>query len=126
MGNSKLAADRPLSPHLQIYRPMLTMLMSIAHRITGLGNAVGFLLLAWWLVSIAAGPEQYAVVSSFFASIAGRALLAHRRSPQRVSSKNPSPFIVAFQPGGTSAVESSDSTTAGPRTARPDGMRERS
>jgi len=75
MGNSKLAADRPLSPHLQIYRPMLTMLMSIAHRITGFGNAVGFLLLAWWLVAIAAGPEQYAVVSSFFASIAGRALL---------------------------------------------------
>jgi len=75
MGNSKLAADRPLSPHLQIYRPMLTMLMSIAHRITGFGNAVGFLLLAWWLVAIAAGPEQYAVVSSFFASIPGRALL---------------------------------------------------
>jgi succinate dehydrogenase / fumarate reductase cytochrome b subunit len=75
MGISKLAADRPLSPHLQIYRPMLTMLMSIAHRITGFGNAVGFLLLAWWLVAIAAGPERYAVVSSFFASIAGRALL---------------------------------------------------
>jgi succinate dehydrogenase / fumarate reductase, cytochrome b subunit len=75
MGNSKLAADRPLSPHLQIYRPMLTMLMSIAHRITGFGNAVGFLLLAWWLVAIAAGPEQYTVVSSFFASFAGRALL---------------------------------------------------
>jgi len=75
MGNSKLAADRPLSPHLQIYRPMLTMLMSIAHRITGFGNAVGFLLSAWWLVAIAAGPEQYTVVSSFFASIAGRALL---------------------------------------------------
>ena len=75
MGNSKLAADRPLSPHLQIYRPMLTMLMSMAHRITGFGNAVGFLLSAWWLVAIAAGPEQYTVVSSFFASIAGRALL---------------------------------------------------
>jgi len=75
MGNSKLAADRPLSPHLQIYRPMLTMLMSMAHRITGFGNAVGFLLLAWWLVAIAAGAEQYAVVSSFFASIPGRALL---------------------------------------------------
>src|SRR5262245_6279720 len=75
MGNSKLAADRPLSPHLQIYRPMLTMLMSIAHRVTGFGNAVGFLLLAWWLVAIAAGPERYAQVSSFFASILGRALL---------------------------------------------------
>jgi succinate dehydrogenase / fumarate reductase, cytochrome b subunit len=75
MGNGKLAADRPLSPHLSIYRPTLTMLMSIAHRITGFGNAVGFLLLAWWLVAIATGPEQYAVVSSFFSSIAGRTLL---------------------------------------------------
>jgi succinate dehydrogenase cytochrome b subunit len=75
MGDAKLAANRPLSPHLSIYRPMLTMLMSIAHRITGFGNAVGFLLLAWWLVAIATGPEQYAAVSSFFASIPGRVLL---------------------------------------------------
>ena len=75
MGDAKLAVNRPLSPHLSIYRPMLTMLMSIAHRITGFGNAVGFLLLAWWLVAIAAGPEQYATVERFFASIPGRALL---------------------------------------------------
>ena len=75
MGDAKLAANRPLSPHLSIYRPMLTMLMSIAHRITGFGNAVGFLLLSWWLVAIAAGPEKYAVVSSFFGSIVGRTVL---------------------------------------------------
>ena len=75
MGDAKLAVNRPLSPHLSIYRPMLTMLMSIAHRITGFGNAVGFLLLAWWLVAIATGPERYAQVSSFFASIPGRTLL---------------------------------------------------
>ena len=42
---NKLEAAHPLSPHLQIYRPMLTMMMSIAHRITGFGNAVGFALL---------------------------------------------------------------------------------
>lgn len=75
MGNAKLGVERPLSPHLSIYRPMLTMLMSIAHRISGVGNAVGFLLLAWWLVAISLGPEAYAQVSSFFASIAGRSLL---------------------------------------------------
>ena len=75
MGDAKLAGNRPLSPHLSIYRPMLTMLMSIAHRVTGFGNAIGFLLLAWWLVAIAAGPEQYAMVSSFFSSLAGRTLL---------------------------------------------------
>ena len=75
MGNGKLKAERPLSPHLQIYRPMLTMMMSIAHRISGAALATGFVLLAWWLVAIAAGPEQYAQVSSFFASIPGRGLL---------------------------------------------------
>ena len=75
MGNGRLGAERPLSPHLQIYRPMLTMMMSIAHRVSGAANAIGFLLLAWWLVAIAAGPEPYATVSSFFASLPGRALL---------------------------------------------------
>jgi succinate dehydrogenase / fumarate reductase cytochrome b subunit len=75
MGHAKSGAERPLSPHLQIYRPMLTMMMSIAHRISGVGNAVGFLLLAWWLVAAAAGPDQYAQVSSFFGGLAGRALL---------------------------------------------------
>jgi len=75
MGNAKLGAERPLSPHLSIYRPMLTMMMSIAHRISGAANAVGFLLLVWWLVAIASGPEAYAQVSSFFAGIPGRLLL---------------------------------------------------
>jgi len=75
MGNGKLEARRPLSPHLSIYRPMLTMMMSIAHRITGVSNATGFALLAWWLVAIAAGPEQYAHVSAFFGSLPGRVLL---------------------------------------------------
>lgn len=75
MSHAKSGAERPLSPHLQIYRPMLTMLMSIAHRISGVGNAVGFLLLAWWLVAISLGPDAYAQVSSFFGSIPGRLLL---------------------------------------------------
>jgi succinate dehydrogenase / fumarate reductase cytochrome b subunit len=75
MSHAKSGAERPLSPHLSIYRPMLTMLMSIAHRISGAANAVGFLLLAWWLVAISLGPEPYAQVSSFFASIPGRTLL---------------------------------------------------
>jgi succinate dehydrogenase / fumarate reductase cytochrome b subunit len=75
MSNSKIEAQRPLSPHLQIYRPMLTMMMSIAHRISGVGNAVGFLLLTWWLVAISSGPEAYATVNDFFGSIFGRFLL---------------------------------------------------
>ena len=75
MSHAKTGAERPLSPHLQIYRPMLTMLMSIAHRISGIGNAIGFLLLVWWLVAISIGPEAYAQVSQFFGSIFGRLLL---------------------------------------------------
>ena len=75
MGKAKLGAERPLSPHLQIYRPMLTMMMSIAHRLSGVANAVGFILLAWWLVAIASGPEPYAQISRFFAGIPGRMLL---------------------------------------------------
>ena len=75
MSHAKTGAERPLSPHLQIYRPMLTMLMSIAHRLSGIGNAIGFLLLVWWLVAISIGPEAYAQVSQFFGSIFGRLLL---------------------------------------------------
>ncbi|HEX5930396.1 MAG TPA: succinate dehydrogenase, cytochrome b556 subunit [Methyloceanibacter sp.] len=75
MGKARLGAERPLSPHLQIYRPMLTMMMSIAHRISGTANAAGFVLLAMWLVAIAAGPQAYAQVSSVFASIPGRIVL---------------------------------------------------
>jgi succinate dehydrogenase / fumarate reductase cytochrome b subunit len=75
MGHGKLEAGRPLSPHLSIYRPMLTMLMSIAHRVSGVANAVGFLLLAWWLVAIASGPDAYAIVSDVFGSIPGQVLL---------------------------------------------------
>ena len=75
MGNSNTQAQRPLSPHLQIYRPMLTMMMSIAHRLSGAALAIGFILLAWWLLAISLGPEPYATVSSFFGSIAGGTLL---------------------------------------------------
>jgi len=54
---------------------MLTMIMSIAHRISGAANAAGFLLLVGWLVAVASGPEAYAQVSSVFASIPGRLIL---------------------------------------------------
>jgi succinate dehydrogenase / fumarate reductase cytochrome b subunit len=72
---NKLEAERPLSPHLQIYRPMLTMMMSIAHRITGFGNAVGFALLTWWLLAVSMGPDAYGYVDRFFGSLIGQVLL---------------------------------------------------
>ncbi len=75
MGNGDIGAGRPLSPHLQIYRPMLTMMMSIAHRLSGASLAIGFLLLTWWLVAASTGPAAYTIVNHFFASMAGRLLL---------------------------------------------------
>jgi succinate dehydrogenase / fumarate reductase, cytochrome b subunit len=67
-------AERPLSPHLQIYRPMLTMMMSIVHRITGFGLYFGMLLLAWWLIA-AASPNGYARFQWFASSWIGRLIL---------------------------------------------------
>lgn len=55
-------AGRPISPHLQIYRWYFTMALSILHRVTGGALAVGLLLLTWWLMAMARGPEAYAVV----------------------------------------------------------------
>jgi succinate dehydrogenase / fumarate reductase cytochrome b subunit len=54
-----LAATRPLSPHMTVYRWPVTMMTSITHRFTGLGLAVGAVILAWWLVSISNGPEGF-------------------------------------------------------------------
>ncbi len=54
--------ERPLSPHLQIYRWHLTMALSILHRATGLVLAAGLLLLTWWLTALARGPEAFAIV----------------------------------------------------------------
>lgn len=67
--------ERPLSPHLQIYRWPVTMATSILHRATGCGLAAGTLLLAWWLAAAAAGPEYYAMVQAVLGSILGRLVL---------------------------------------------------
>ena len=56
-------AARPLSPHLSVYRLMLTMMMSIAHRITGAALYAGALLLAWWLVAAATDAAAFATVA---------------------------------------------------------------
>ena len=69
------AKNRPLSPHLQIYRPMLTMMMSIVHRVTGAALYFGTLLMLWWLIAAAAGPNPYANVQWFLESVIGRLIL---------------------------------------------------
>jgi len=68
-------SERPLSPHLQVYRWQWTMALSILHRGTGLFLSLGALYLVCWLLAIASGPDAYAAVSGFAGSIVGRLLL---------------------------------------------------
>ena len=68
-------AGRPLSPHLQIYRPMLTMTLSIVHRATGIALYAGTLLLVWWLVAAATSEESFTVVQGFFGHWFGQIVL---------------------------------------------------
>ncbi len=75
MADAKSPAPRPLSPHLQIYAPMLTMMMSIVHRITGAILYVGTLGLAWWLIAAATGPGYYGFVQGVFGSALGKLVL---------------------------------------------------
>lgn len=75
MAGTQGESGRPLSPHLQIYRPMLTMMMSIVHRMTGAALYLGTALLAWWLIAAASGPEAFATVQWFMGSIIGRLIL---------------------------------------------------
>ncbi|NFV80929.1 succinate dehydrogenase, cytochrome b556 subunit [Magnetospirillum aberrantis] len=67
--------NRPLSPHLQIYRLPLLALMSITHRITGVGLVVGLVALAAWLGAAASGPAAFAVAQSLLGSPIGLLLL---------------------------------------------------
>lgn len=67
--------QRPLSPHLQVYRPQLTSVLSITHRATGVANALLSLGLVWWLLALMAGPGAYARFTAFFGSVVGQVLL---------------------------------------------------
>jgi succinate dehydrogenase / fumarate reductase cytochrome b subunit len=75
MAETRARAERPLSPHLQIYRPMLTTAMSIVHRITGFGLYFGTLILAWWLIAAGSGPNAYAKFEWFAGSWIGRLII---------------------------------------------------
>ena len=67
--------ERPISPHLQIYKPLWNMVMSIVHRITGVALYFGTVLLAWWLIAAATGPDYFAFVSDLAGSLVGRLVL---------------------------------------------------
>lgn len=75
MSTAGLKANRPLSPHLQVYRFAMTMAMSIVHRITGVGLYLGTFLLAWWLAAAASGPDYFHAVNRVYGSWIGLIIL---------------------------------------------------
>ncbi len=72
MSNSKMAnskkVERPLSPHLFIYKPMLSMLLSVMHRATGIAMYFGTILVVWWLMAMAYGESSYTTFTYFMTS----------------------------------------------------------
>lgn len=67
--------QRPLSPHLQVYKWQLTSVLSITHRATGLALAVGTIFLVWWLLAAATGPDAFNTAQAFWDSWIGRLML---------------------------------------------------
>ena len=70
------ADSRPLSPHLQVYRPMYTMVLSILHRATGMFLSLASLILVGWIIAAAIGESAYDAVSACLGSLPFRLLLA--------------------------------------------------
>ena len=71
----KTGDNRPLSPHLGIYKLIPTMVMSIAHRITGAALYMGTILVVWWLFAASNGAESFDTANRFFGSWFGRLIL---------------------------------------------------
>jgi len=67
--------NRPLSPHLQVYKPQITSILSITHRITGVALCGGAVLLTYWLMSATYGPEAFAHAQAILGSWFGRLVL---------------------------------------------------
>jgi succinate dehydrogenase / fumarate reductase cytochrome b subunit len=67
--------NRPLSPHLSIYRMAITMLVSILNRITGAGMVLAAILIVWWLMAAASGADYFATVDGFLTSWFGLLIL---------------------------------------------------
>jgi len=67
--------NRPLSPHLDIYRPQITSVLSILHRVTGTAMAISALLIVWWLLAGATSADSYAWINGMLTSILGKIVL---------------------------------------------------
>ena len=70
-----MARERPLSPHLLVYKPQLTSMMSICHRLGGIALTAGSLLVVWYIVALATGPVYFAFVQSLLLSWPGQVVL---------------------------------------------------
>jgi succinate dehydrogenase / fumarate reductase cytochrome b subunit len=70
-----MGRQRPLSPHLQVYRPQMTSVMSIMHRAAGIVLTTGTLVMTAWLVSLAMGAERYGIVAAALAHPLGQFVL---------------------------------------------------
>lgn len=68
--------NRPLSPHLQVYRPQLTSVLSISHRITGMILSLGMAAVVAWLLALASGPEAYDAMTGALSTPIALVLLA--------------------------------------------------
>ena len=68
MGADSNRGGRPLSPHMSIYRPQITSVMSILHRITGIGMSVTAILIVWWFIAAATGADQFAFIDGILTS----------------------------------------------------------
>ncbi len=75
MAHADIRSKRPLSPHLTVFKPIPTMVMSIVHRITGSALYFGMLLFAWWIMAAAAGPEYFDWVNGIYGSWFGQLVL---------------------------------------------------
>ena len=67
--------NRPLSPHLQVYRPQLTSVLSITHRMTGVLLSAGLIVIVAWLLALAAGPAAFDRMNGLLSSVPGLILL---------------------------------------------------
>jgi succinate dehydrogenase / fumarate reductase, cytochrome b subunit len=67
--------NRPLSPHLQVYRPQLTSVLSISHRISGVLLSFGTAVVVFWLLALAAGPDAYERINAYLAHPLALALM---------------------------------------------------
>lgn len=67
--------ERPLSPHISIYRWPITMVLSILHRATGVAMSLGFVVFVVWLFDAASGPDAYAMFAAAADSVVGKLLL---------------------------------------------------